>query len=184
MKRIPLNNRLSRRAFITLSSHCVLGVMLTTSLPCFARQIPAANQLSLYHTHTDEQLTINLGDNSPDMFSRVDRFLRDFRTGEVHAIDPRLLEMLCRIKELSGSSGTFEIISGFRSIKTNSMLRKKSDGVAKKSLHMTGRALDIRLSDLSTRTLRDIAQSLKQGGVGYYSKSDFVHIDTGRIRTW
>lgn len=183
MKSIPLNNRLSRRAFITLSSQCALGVLLTTSLPCFARQIPA-NRLALYNTHTDEQLTINLGDNSPDMFNRIDRFLRDFRTGEVHAIDPRLLEMLCRIKELSGSRGTFEIISGFRSLKTNAMLRKKNDGVAKKSLHTTGRALDIRLSDLSTRELRDIAQSLKQGGVGYYSKSDFVHIDTGRIRTW
>ena len=177
------NNRLSRRTFLALSSHCALGVLLTTSLPGFARQIPA-DQISLYHTHTGEKLAVNPRDNSPEIFSRINQFLRDFRTGEVHTIDPRLLEMLCRIKELSGSNGRFEIISGFRSAKTNAMLRRNNDGVAKKSLHMTGQAIDIRLSDLSTRKLKDIAQSLKQGGVGYYSKSDFVHIDTGRIRTW
>lgn len=183
MKPVTTNNRLSRRTFLTLSSRCAFGMCLMTSVPCLGRPIPGSS-LSLYHTHTGEKLTLDMRDNSPETLSSINRFLRDFRTGEVHPIDARLLAVLSRIQEISGSAGTFEIISGFRSAKTNDMLRKNSNGVAKKSLHMSGRALDIRLTDLNTKELRNIALSLKQGGVGYYPKSDFVHIDTGRVRTW
>jgi len=179
----PQRNELSRRAFIALSCQCAAGLLLATPLPCSAAQVPDS-RLSLYHTHTHQNLTFRLGDTSAWTGGRINRFLRDFRTGETHAIDPQLITMLGQIKEISGSSGTFEIISGFRSPKTNAMLRKHGDGVAKKSLHMSGRALDIRLSDVKTGIIRDIARSLKRGGVGYYPKSDFVHIDTGRVRSW
>jgi uncharacterized protein YcbK (DUF882 family) len=84
----------------------------------------------------------------------------------------------------AGSRGEFEVISGYRSPKTNAKLRGKSSGVAKKSLHMQGRAIDVRLTDVDSATLHDIALELKLGGVGYYRKSDFVHLDTGRFRTW
>ena len=92
--------------------------------------------------------------------------------------------MLCHIKKSGRSTGTIEVISGYRSPKTNAMLQQKSSGVASKSLHLQGQAVDIRLTDLKTRKLRDIARSLQLGGVGYYPTSDFVHLDTGRVRFW
>lgn len=110
--------------------------------------------------------------------------MRDFRTGDIHPIDTRLINMLCHLQMTSSSSGTFELISGYRSPATNMKLRQTSNGVAKKSLHMQGRAIDIRLTDVPTDKLRSIACSLKQGGVGFYPKSDFIHLDTGRTRAW
>lgn len=114
----------------------------------------------------------------------VNSFMRDFRTGEVRPIDPCLLDILCEIQSTTGSRGTIEIISGYRSPQTNAMLGSKSKGVATGSLHMDGQALDIRIRDLPTHTLRTAATALRRGGVGYYASSDFVHLDTGRFRTW
>jgi uncharacterized protein YcbK (DUF882 family) len=94
------------------------------------------------------------------------------------------MDILLKIQKETGSKGVFEVISGYRSPQTNASLRGKSKGVAKKSFHLKGKAIDIRLSDVPTRKLRDAAISLKAGGVGYYAQSDFVHIDTGRVRTW
>ncbi len=177
------STRMNRRAFFVLMAHCSASAVLAHPLSSFATP-SAATYLSFYHTHTGETLKVNLKETSGQTLGKVHRFLRDFRTGEIHPIDPQLLAMLGRIKKISGSTGTFEVISGYRSPKTNKMLSTTSKGVAKKSLHMDGRAIDIRLTDLRTRDLRDLACSLKQGGVGYYPKSDFVHIDTGRVRTW
>lgn len=142
--------------------------------------------MSFYHTHTGERLNVDYSCNGCALstLNKLNAFLRDFRTGEMHPIDPALFDILYGIQQESGSSGVIEIISGYRSVKTNNQLRSKSSGVAKKSLHMKGMALDIRLTDVKTRDLRDVAISLRQGGVGYYAKSDFVHIDTGRVRTW
>ncbi len=142
--------------------------------------------MSFYHTHTGERFRLEYSCNgcSPSDLNQLNNFLRDFRTGEVFPIDPVLLEILYGIRQKSGSKGVIEIISGYRSPKTNDKLRSKSGGVAKRSLHMKGQALDIRLTDLKTNDLRDVAISMRQGGVGYYAKSNFVHIDTGRFRTW
>lgn len=183
MKKDSLQYRLSRRSLLLRSVHCAAGILLTNALPGYARPV-ADSRISLYHTHTGERLTIDPLNNFSETSNQVNRFLRDFRTGDVHPIDPQLVEMLYQIKTLAQSRGTFEIISGYRSPQTNAMLRNNSTGVAKKSHHMTGSALDIRLTYLETSKLRDIAQSLKRGGVGYYPKSDFVHIDTGRVRYW
>ncbi len=115
--------------------------------------------------------------------AQINQYLRDFRTDEVYPIDPGVLDILWEVqRELGGS--TYEIISGYRSPKTNQALRSRSGGVAKRSLHMKGKAVDIRLTGKRTRTVRDCAVALKCGGVGYYAKSDFVHLDTGRVRTW
>lgn len=143
--------------------------------------------LSFRHTHTDERLRIvyfERGKYVPDSLARIDRLLRDFRTGDVHAIEPRLLDTVFALGAACGG-GTFEIISGFRSSRTNAMLQSTGGGgVARHSLHMDGRAIDVRLVGFDTARLRDAAIALGRGGVGYYRASDFVHLDTGRPRTW
>jgi uncharacterized protein YcbK (DUF882 family) len=178
---------MNRRRFLMTSAQLALGLLLSTApIDCFAKRIDTY-PLTFYHTHTGENLCINY---SPKMGCttvtqhKVNEFLRDFRTEQVHPIDPQLLEILCRIRLLSGSNGIFEIISGYRSPETNFTLHQRSSGVAQNSLHMQGKAIDIRLSDVPTRKIRHIAAQLRRGGVGYYAQSDFVHLDTGDFRTW
>jgi uncharacterized protein YcbK (DUF882 family) len=116
--------------------------------------------------------------------ARVNHFLRDFRTGEVHAIDPGVLDILYAVRSRAGRDDPFHVISGYRSPATNAFLHSHSSGVSKHSLHMVGQAIDVRLPGFPTRKLRDIALAMGRGGVGYYSASDFVHLDTGRVRSW
>lgn len=169
--------------------------ILTTGLALPALSIPtlgyctagSSRHLNFYHTHTGDTLEVVYREGSeylPGALGSIDQFLRDFRTGESHPIDPALLDQLHDIQAALGRTSRIEIISGFRSPKTNAMLRGKSTGVAKRSLHMQGRALDIRLTDIATSDLRAAALELRGGGVGYYPKSKFVHIDTGRVRFW
>ena len=99
-------------------------------------------------------------------------------------MDPKLLDVLYDLRNELGSEETFEVISAYRSPKTNEMLRGKSGGVAKNSQHLLGNAIDVRLRGTKTKQLRDTALSMQRGGVGYYEKSDFVHLDTGRVRRW
>jgi uncharacterized protein YcbK (DUF882 family) len=114
----------------------------------------------------------------------VDHLLRDFRTGDVHAIDPPLLDLLHALRARADHDAPFEIISGYRSPATNAMLHRNSRGVAEHSQHMLGKAIDVRLTGFNTRTLSEHARALAGGGVGFYAKSDFVHIDTGPVRFW
>ena len=153
---------------------------------CWGRASRGRYPMTFFHTHTEECLKIvhTPGRCPRSERRRINRFLRDFRTGDTHPIDPALLDMICRIQHAAGSRGTIEVISGYRSPKTNKTLRKTSSGVAKKSLHMKGRAIDLRITDIPTVKLRDAARSLRAGGVGYYADSDFVHLDTGAYRTW
>ena len=99
-------------------------------------------------------------------------------------MDRELLDLIYDVRASLGSEAAFEVISAYRSPKTNEMLRAKSNGVAKKSQHLLGKAIDVRLRGVPTDTLRDAALALQRGGVGYYEKSDFVHMDTGRVRRW
>jgi len=168
--------------------------ILTTGLALPALTIPtigysasSSRRLTFYHTHTGEALDVVYREGTdylPVALGNINRFLRDFRTGEAHPIDPELLDQLHDIQTLLGRAGQYEIISGYRSPKTNLMLRSKSNSVAKRSLHMQGRALDIRLTDVSTADLRGAALELQRGGVGYYPQSKFIHVDTGRVRRW
>lgn len=147
----------------------------------------APRRLSFHHLHTNEKISVVYyadGRYLEAALVRVTRLLRDFRTGEVHPIDPRLYDFLHAARAAIGSRGVFEVISGYRSPATNEMLRRTSTGVARRSLHTKGMAIDVRLTDVDTRTLRDAAKILRRGGVGYYRKSDFVHLDTGRVRSW
>jgi uncharacterized protein YcbK (DUF882 family) len=143
--------------------------------------------LRLTHTHTGERLAIEYfsrGTYLPDAIATVNYFLRDFRTGEVHDIDPELLDLLHGLARETGTDTPFQVISGYRSPATNEMLRHKSEGVAAGSLHMKGQAIDIRLADVALPKLRQAALKARRGGVGYYPASDFVHVDTGRVRMW
>jgi uncharacterized protein YcbK (DUF882 family) len=169
----------------------LLAAMLTPvsiALPSLNANAGARERnLSFYHTHTGESLSLVYHDGLdylPDSLENVNSYLRDFRTGESHDIDRNLLDQLYVLQQSVGSGGVFEVISGYRSPRTNAKLRNKSNGVARKSLHMQGRAIDVRLTDVPTGNLRKAALAMKAGGVGYYKKSDFLHLDTGRFRTW
>jgi len=176
----------SRRHFLTTIAVALPAALL---LPGTVQAAPAgrARSLRFYHTHTGEHLRVEYHDGSDyvtDALAEIDQYLRDFRTDEIHPIDRGTLDILHALNRKTGNMGNFEIISAYRSPKTNAMLRSGSKGVAKRSLHMQGKALDIRLPGTDTRKLRDAAKSLKLGGVGYYAKSDFIHVDTGRVRAW
>jgi uncharacterized protein YcbK (DUF882 family) len=149
---------------------------------------PRERHLRLYHTHTGERIDVvyRRGDAYvAESVRTLDHYLRDFRTGEVRAFDPALFDILSELAEAAGvPDGEFQVISGYRSPKTNEMLRSRTTGVAKKSLHMQAQALDVRLSGVETSKLRDVALALGRGGVGYYAHSDFIHVDVGRVRRW
>lgn len=120
----------------------------------------------------------------PDAFERLNYVLRDFRTGEIFPMDPRVIDLMAIVQRKAAQKRPINIFSGYRSPKTNSYLRHASTGVAKNSFHMYGQALDMHIDGYSTKKLRNIALDLRAGGVGYYPKSDFVHIDTGSVRSW
>ena len=144
-------------------------------------------KLSFRHTHTNETLTVVFwrdGVYQTEALNRINHFLRDFRTGDSADMDPQLLDLLHTVYQQCGSAGHFEIISAYRSPKTNEMLRARSNGVAKRSQHLEGKAIDIRLTDVPIEDIRKIAYQLGVGGIGFYRGSDFVHLDTGPFRTW
>lgn len=182
---------MSRRGFL---SAVAVGVSLagTTRSTLAAPLASSASALAprslrFSHTHTGEHLSVeyfNSGEYLPDALSTVNRFLRDFRTGDVHDIDPGLLDLLHNLHGQTESSRPFQVISGYRSPRTNSMLRQRSEGVAAGSLHMKGQAIDIRLTDIPLAKLRSAALAARRGGVGFYPASEFVHVDTGRVRSW
>jgi uncharacterized protein YcbK (DUF882 family) len=178
---------MKRRDFIGLG---LSSIAAAAAMPVVAKSPASAlpRTLTLYHLHTDERLslTYRVGEHySRSALRRLNHFLRDFRTGEVTAIDPRIFDLMYDVQERVGHhDGVFEIIGGYRSPKTNAMLRRTSSGVAKRSLHMSGQAVDMRLRGSSLRHVRDAAVHMGRGGVGYYPRSDFVHLDTGRVRHW
>ena len=180
-----MNNLLHRRHFLTLGIKAAAGFVLFQAVPAWAGK--STRSLSFYHTHTGECLDITYaraGSYDSAALELVNHYLRDFRTEEIHPIDPGVLDILWCIRQKLGTAGTYEVISGYRSPATNQALRNRSRGVARHSLHMDGRAIDIRLTGENTRRIRDCAIEMQSGGVGYYAKSDFVHVDTGRVRTW
>ncbi len=147
----------------------------------------ATRQLAFYHTHTGEKIRLayfEYGQYQPDALAELNHFMRDWRTGAVHEIAPGLLDQLYALQAKVETPGAFNIICGYRSPATNEMLHEHSDGVAKHSLHMEGRAMDLSLPGSDLAHLHAAADSLRAGGVGYYPASDFIHMDTGRVRYW
>lgn len=143
--------------------------------------------LRFYHTHTGKSLQITYytgGQYLPEAMTELSVFLADWRDGKQRDMDPELMNILWRIQQISASKEVYEVISAYRSEETNALLHSKSKGVAKNSQHVLGKAIDVRLRGLDLERLRETARDLRLGGVGYYPGSDFVHVDTGRVRYW
>jgi uncharacterized protein YcbK (DUF882 family) len=179
--------QVGRRRFLA-----VVGGLCGTLASLSAAPVLAANNrqircLRFLHTHTGETLCAPYfrdGCYQEECLSQVNHLLRDFRTGDIHPIDPALLDILFDLQTRANRDGAFEVISGYRSPATNAMLHSHSEGVAVHSMHLEGRAIDVRLPGFATHELAAQARTLRRGGVGFYARSDFVHVDTGRVRFW
>ena len=175
----------ARRRFI----QTLFGASAALAVPSVWASVPKAAErsLALTHLHTGESLKTTFwadGEYLEDEITAINKLLRDHRSGAVYGMDTKLFDQMYLLQQTTGVKGSFQIISGYRSPATNEKLRAKSNGVAKRSLHMQGRAIDIRLPGCDLKNLRNAALDLKAGGVGYYAKSNFIHIDTGRVRRW
>jgi len=179
--------RPARRRFL---HGLMIGLPAAAAFASGGRAFAAAlerRSISLVNTHTGEQLAVDYfrsGEWCEDSLFALDHLLRDHRSGDVAHMDRRLFDLLHDVAVSAGREPRYEVISGYRSPQTNAMLSASSNGVAKRSLHTEGRAIDVRLAGYRTDWLRDLALAAQQGGVGYYRKSDFVHMDTGRVRSW
>lgn len=176
-----------------LSRRALLGTILAGTAASLARPSLAAltesdpRRLAFYNLHTGERLNATYwaeGRYIADELQGIDRVLRDFRTGDVAPMDRNLLDLLHVLQRKMDTREPLHVISGYRSPRTNDMLRHEGGGVASNSLHMVGKAIDIRIPGRRLTDVRDAALALQSGGVGYYARSDFVHVDTGRVRRW
>ena len=178
----------TRIMIFTWRTFAVLSFLAGSVAPAVAQSSADEHRLRLYHTHTREHLEVVYrrgGEYVSDALSRLDAFLRDHRTGDIHHFDPRLFDLLWDLITLSGhTDAEINIICGYRTPWSNEFLRTHTTGVAKNSLHMQAEAIDIRLPGFRTSKLHDIALALGRGGVGYYPASDFIHVDLGRVRHW
>ena len=174
----------SRRGFLGMAAGATAGLLAPRR--AFALST-GPRVLRFNHTHTGEKLAIEYwkgGEYETESLGAINRLMRDFKTGDVHPIDPSLLDLLHDLAGVTETQTPFEIISAYRSPATNAALRSHSDGVARNSLHLKGQAIDIRLADVSLTYLHRAALARRRGGVGYYPGSNFVHVDTGRVRAW
>lgn len=189
---------LSRRSFLAGMGSVAA---LTVAAPAIAAPVrlsalvparPASHDryVSFYNQHTGEAFEglYRYGNQYIGAsLHEINRVMRDFRTNEVTEMDPRLVDIMFHMQQMirrDGGEGAYEVISAYRSKKTNDMLRRNGEGVAKNSYHVMGQAVDLRLHGFSTRQIQQIALDLRAGGVGYYPSSDFVHVDTGPVRRW
>jgi uncharacterized protein YcbK (DUF882 family) len=181
----PRDNRPTTRRWFLRS--CAATTVLAVAPSAWASRRASRRTLTFTNLHTGEDLRATFwasGQYRPDELKAIDHLLRDHRSGEVHPMDPKLLDLLYLLQQSVGVSGAFHVISGYRSPATNRKLRARSTGVAKKSLHMQGKAIDLRLPGCGLKQLRNAALALEGGGVGYYPDSNFIHVDTGHVRRW
>lgn len=179
----------ARRHFLHHTARLAAAATLPTMATSAARaSVPDVRELAMVHTHTHEKIDLVYANGQrylPEALGGLNRFLRDHYTGDIGVIDPQVFDLLHSLQQVLGSKGSFEVISGYRCPATNSHLRQtRSGGVATKSLHMEGRAIDVRLPGVPLTELHQAALSLRAGGVGFYPREQFVHIDTGRVRNW
>jgi uncharacterized protein YcbK (DUF882 family) len=178
---------LSRRSFLTRSAAAAAGALLLPSRESIASILSTERTLRFHNVNTDEELTLRCcPEHEYDRETRL-RFsslMRDHHADEVREMDPALIDVFFALAAFTGSSGTFKILSGYRSPETNSWLKSYHRGVAEHSMHIEGKAADIRMEDVSVREIRAAGLAMAMGGVGYYPRSNFVHLDTGMIRTW
>lgn len=187
MTRIVLRRRRLLHG-VALAAGVAMPALSARAMPGAMSAIPGGYRLALRHLHTRERIDRRHavgGPRDPIVQAAFNHFLRDHYSGTVGEIDPQLLDLLCGVHGLTGVDRPFEVISGYRCPETNERLRRtRGGGVASRSLHLEGRAVDVRLPGVSLATLRDAARELRGGGVGFYPRENFVHIDTGRVRYW
>jgi uncharacterized protein YcbK (DUF882 family) len=173
------------------------GLLFSAALGFWTPALAMANEtaaapvkgrtLHFVNVHTDEKFSGEYwydGEYLPDAFGEIKTVLRDFRNNQKFPIDPRLMDILFVLQHRLRNTTPFNVFSGYRSPTTNAMLRETTNGVARGSLHMQGQAIDVDLPGTHLSSLEKAAIHLKSGGVGYYPASDFVHVDTGRVRNW
>ncbi len=179
--------KIDRRKFLKLGALAVVAGIFPVPVFGGFDRFSSVRKLSFYNTHTEETLDVSycIRDRyCPDALQSINHILRDHRTGEIAPVDPGLLDLLHDLSRRVGTSSPFHVISGYRSPATNATLRTRSRNVARHSLHMAGKAVDIRLPGCGLGSLRQAALDLKRGGVGFYPGSNFVHLDVGRVRFW
>ncbi|WP_429884748.1 DUF882 domain-containing protein [Geoalkalibacter halelectricus] len=180
--------RLNRRTFIKGQLAVLAALAIPAPALALSRPSPRERALSFYNIHTGERLKNAIywanGDYVDETLDDISFLMRDFRRNEVGAIDPELLDQVFSLRRAVGANNPVHIISGYRSPATNEMLARQSGGVARRSFHMDGRAVDLRIPGCDLQTVRRAAINMQRGGVGFYPRSDFVHIDTGPVRSW
>ena len=183
------SHTLSRRRWFVRTAAGVVGGLsagAAWSAPT-AHALPDGTRLALLNLHTGEKADVVLIDGGrrlPDALGEIARVLRDHRNGEVHPIDEAVLDQLVKLRAVLGTTQPFHVISGFRSPASNAQLAAQGRAVARNSLHTQGRAIDLRVPGLDLRELHRAALDLQAGGVGFYARSGFVHVDSGRVRRW
>jgi uncharacterized protein YcbK (DUF882 family) len=184
-----MDQSINRRGFLRVMRLAICG--FAAGLPMLRWTAKAAavgeKSMSFHSLHTGENLTVTYwvdGAYVSEALEKVNYILRDWRANEIQPIDPSLLDYLFDLRRAMDSTAPFHVISGYRSPKSNEMLRKQSPGVAKNSLHIRGKAIDVSLPGRDLAKLRKTAVAMRRGGVGYYPALGFVHVDTGRFRTW
>jgi uncharacterized protein YcbK (DUF882 family) len=178
---------ISRRTFLTRVGIAAAATMLLPSTEAFAKALTQERKLTLVNTNTKEDLTVVCSPQQHydrKLLGRVNYLMRDHRTDEARTMDPALLDLLYAVTVLTKGRGEYNIISAYRAPETNHMLRKMGQHVAEHSLHIHGKAVDFRTDDVSIRTIQKAAIALERGGVGYYANANFIHLDTGDVRTW
>jgi uncharacterized protein YcbK (DUF882 family) len=180
---------LSRRGFLAAAATGAAAFASTVLLPdfAFAKALPGTRSLAFRSLHTGEEVGATYfrdGRLQAEGVNLLNHVLRDWRSGEVWQMDPQLFDLLYALRQRMDSKEPFELISGYRSPQSNAQLAANSGGVAKRSLHMQGKAVDIRLPERDLKALHKASLAMQAGGVGLYSKSGFIHVDTGRVRHW
>jgi uncharacterized protein YcbK (DUF882 family) len=185
-----LNSPVSRRQFLRAGLLAAAGLALTPMLtrPAYAALAASpVRTIALTNLHTGEACALSYWENGayvPQALATIDRVLRDHRTNGIHPIDPSLLDLLAALHGRLETNAPFQVISGYRSPESNAAMHTRSSGVARRSLHTEGKAMDIRVAGRALTSVHNTALAMGLGGVGYYPTSDFVHVDTGRVRQW
>lgn len=178
---------MQRRQFLRMSAAAAAAAAIAPLAPLSAYAATNRRTLHLYNAHSlvhiKEEYWVD-GWYNPDVLAKFNHFLRDWRSDEVREMDPKLLDILNALQRRGGSGQPIHVVCGYRSRATNAMLARRSRGVARNSLHIQGQAADIFMPNTSLASLRSNAVALEAGGVGYYPRSNFIHVDTGDIRTW
>ena len=183
-----LEGLLSRRRLFSLGlGAAAAAVALSPRLASASLPTGGNRVLGFYNEHTGEAVKATYWENGqydPAALKDINFILRDHHNDEVTSIDVHLLDLLTELHRRSGSKQAFQVVCGYRSPQTNAILASEGGGVARNSLHVSGKAIDIRVADRSPRQIRDCAKLLRLGGVGYYPRAAFVHVDSGPIRYW